>query len=214
MSKNLFNISSTPVITFNTANDSQGGMQIPLDDYGNILSKNYNLEKGFYNKPIQINISKLFYIKKINIGLGDIIDFFTRKLYIKDLIVYLTDGNCGCEARRIKFNKWFKIPFIKFGFRTLYAKDLMEIQSKKNKKGSKENKLNSSTFIDKNTNKIISEKDVIIGDSNASSDIAYVNYVKENKKNIETTNPTPNVTRNPPVNPSRISGGCGCRNKK
>jgi len=208
------NIKNNSTFTFNTTGslDSAGYRFFMDNDNKIILPK--NPEYGFYNKIINIKFSKLFYIKKINIGLGDIIDFFTRKLYIKDLIVYLTDGNCGCEARRIKFNKWFKIPFIKFGFRTLYAKDLMEIQSKKNKKVSKENKLNPSTFIDKNTNKIISEKDVIIGDSNASSDIAYVNYVKENKKNIETTNPTPNVTRNPPVNPSRISGGCGCRNKK
>lgn len=43
------------------------------------------------------------------LGLGDIIDFFTRYSGLKMLIMWITDGKCGCEERRKKFNKFFSI---------------------------------------------------------------------------------------------------------
>jgi hypothetical protein len=211
MHTNLFQ-ASTPVITFNTAVDADGvGNPIYMDDGGKLIDNNYTLEYGFYNKPIKINISKLFYIQKKYIGLGDIIDFFTKKLYIKDLIVYLTNGNCGCEARRVKFNKWFKIPYIKFVVRELYAKDLIKLENKK----ADNNKKNKSqpVLVDKKNNKILSKDNIIVGGSpnslkrNSHSDSV---YIKESHKPNNTTNTTNNV----PVTPSRIGGGCGCRNKK
>lgn len=105
--------------------------QLFLDSKGNIITNN-NLEYGVYNKIISININKLFFIKIKKIGCGDIIDFITRKTGLKSLIVYLTKGNCGCEERRIKFNK-FLIPYwFEFKTRHLYDIDHKVLQKNKN----------------------------------------------------------------------------------
>lgn len=42
-------------------------------------------------------------------GLGDVIDFFTRYTGLKAIIMWATNGNCGCEERRKRFNKIFSI---------------------------------------------------------------------------------------------------------
>lgn len=212
MHTNLFH-SSAPVITFNSATDSEGGSNpIYMDDGGKLIDNNYTLEYGFYNRPIKINISKLFYVKKNYIGLGDIIDFFTKKLYIKDLIVYLTNGNCGCEARRIKFNKWVKIPYIKFAVRDLYAKDLIKLENKKPINNTKENKT-QSVLIDKKNNKILSKDNIIIeGSSNILKKNSHSEqvYLKESQRPVDNTQTNNKV----PVTPARIGGGCGCRSKR
>ena len=48
---------------------------------------------------------------KHTIGSGDIIDYFTSITGIKKFIIYITKGNCGCEARRKKFNNMLTIPY-------------------------------------------------------------------------------------------------------
>lgn len=66
-----------------------------------------------YNKYINFNftIKKVIKIHKHLIGSGDIIDYITFITGIKRFIIYITKGNCGCEARRQKFNKVLKIPY-------------------------------------------------------------------------------------------------------
>lgn len=119
--------------TFNTTGSmsSSDNFKAYLDNDGNIID-NSQLDYGYHHIPISINISKLFIIKRHTLGLGDIIDFFTKKLYIKDLIVYLTKGNCGCEERRIVFNKWFKFVWFTFTIRSLYLQDHEMINRLKN----------------------------------------------------------------------------------
>lgn len=104
-----------------------------LDDQGNVIDKS-RLEYGVYNKAIEIKFSKLFYIKKHQIGFGDIIDFITEKIKIKDLIIYLTKGNCGCEKRRILFNKLLKFTWFSIRWRTLYVQDFEVLDYVKNSK--------------------------------------------------------------------------------
>ena len=118
--------------TFNS-NITQNGnsvVKVFLDKTGNIIDNN-KIEYGVYNKAINIRITKLFFIKKHKLGIGDIIDFFTKTFYIKNLIVYLTKGNCGCEARRIKFNKYY-IPWYTFKIREIYFQDEENLNTIKN----------------------------------------------------------------------------------
>ena len=75
---------------------------------------------GTYNVPADWNINQInntIYKKTIiilikTIGLGDIVDFITKYTGIKYLIIKATKGNCGCEARRKKFNQYVSIPYI------------------------------------------------------------------------------------------------------
>lgn len=102
-----------------------------LDSKGNIIANN-NLEYGVYNKIISINIQKFLFVKVKKIGFGDIIDFITRKTGLKIFIAYITNGNCGCEERRIKFNK-FRIPYmLSIHTRQLYDVDYQMIEKNKN----------------------------------------------------------------------------------
>ncbi len=66
-----------------------------------------------YSKYINFNFTfkKVIKIYKHAIGSGDIIDYFTSITGIKKFIIYITKGNCGCEARRKKFNKILTIPY-------------------------------------------------------------------------------------------------------
>ena len=82
-------------------------------------------------KVINLNFKfqKVFKIKLnfVSLHIGDIIDYITKKTGIKKLIIKLTNGNCGCEARRIKFNKWFQIPILSFKFDKLNFKNKTDI---------------------------------------------------------------------------------------
>jgi hypothetical protein len=69
--------------------------------------KNKNI---IYSKKIHIKFLKSLVVFKKEIGVGDIVDFITTYTGIKWLIIKLTKGNCGCEKRRILFNKWLTIP--------------------------------------------------------------------------------------------------------
>lgn len=154
-----------------------------LDDDGNII--NYEeREYGVYNKTISINYHRLFYIKKYSIGLGDVIDYITEKTKIKDLIIYLTKGNCGCEERRILFNKWIKIPWYWFKFRELYVEDYDVISTIKY---AKKNNVKLSKF----KKNILHRKEPTMN----------------NKENTQRDTVKPK-----PVEVEKIKG-CGCKNK-
>ena len=109
--------------TFNTSGSmhTKDNFKLFLDNSGNIIDKR-QLEYGIYNKIIKIEYNKLFLIKLHKLGFGDIIDFITKILYIKKLVIYLTNGNCGCEQRRIKYNKFY-IFWYSFKMRDLYVQD-------------------------------------------------------------------------------------------
>lgn len=211
MASSLYPADKVPSYTFNTSTDGDSSFKAYLDKNGNI--ENHSLEYGFYNKSIEIHISKLFYLKKIYVGFGDIIDFFTRKLYIKDLIVYLTNGNCGCEARRIKFNKWFKIPFIVLKSRTLYANDLELLQKiKQKKKKSKEPIIQKEiVYTNKETGKQYTTNNILIKEMemNKQSNTQINTYVRPGQNTSDSSTSKPR-----PVQPAQISGGCGCRKNK
>lgn len=96
--------------------------QLFSDENGTILNKNY-VEYGVYNKIINLEFKKVFILKKHIIGFGDIVDWITTITKIKDLIIFITKGNCGCEKRRLLFNKWLKFYWFSFKFRTIYADD-------------------------------------------------------------------------------------------
>jgi len=111
--------------TFNTTGmmGSAGKpLQLFLDENGNIINRN-KVEYGSYNKIIDFEFKKVLLLKKHYVGLGDVIDWITKITKIKNLIIYLTRGNCGCEARRIKFNKWFKFYWFTIKFRQIYSDD-------------------------------------------------------------------------------------------
>jgi len=119
--------------TFNTTGSMTGNSsnQLYLDSDGNIINRN-KIEYGQYNKIIKINFNfnKFMMLKKKYIGIGDIIDFITKKTGIKKFMVWITKGNCGCEARRIKFNK-YKLFYYVIKFREIYANDLIVIKKQK-----------------------------------------------------------------------------------
>lgn len=90
--------------------------------------------KLFYYKAFEwkLEFKKTFNFDVVFVSLhiGDIIDFITRMTGIKKLIVKLTNGNCGCEARRKKFNKWFALPLIKIWFSEHDMLDQYELDRK------------------------------------------------------------------------------------
>jgi len=183
---NLFNAH----FTFNTTGsmNSRDNFRAHLDKNGNIID-NSKLEYGYYNYPISINFSKLLLIKRHSIGLGDIIDFFTKKLYIKNFIMFVTKGNCGCEERRVLFNKWFKFVWFSLSFRPLYLQDSDTINRIKYLR---KNKINITPETPAFRPKLPTRKDV------ALNEITEVNGEKPN-----------------PVKPEQIKKSCGCsRGKK
>lgn len=94
--------------TFNTSSTSDGNggtHSIPNDFHLK------NLTNIIYKKTIIILIKM--------IGLGDVVDFITKYTGIKYLIIKITKGKCGCEARRKKFNEYMSIPYITIGLQPL-----------------------------------------------------------------------------------------------
>ena len=93
----------TDRFTFNSSSTSDGNggtYDIPSDFH----LKSNNINNIIYKKSI------IFLIKTI--GLGDIIDFITHYTGIKYIIIKITKGKCGCEARRKKFNQYVSIPYL------------------------------------------------------------------------------------------------------
>lgn len=188
--KNLFDAQ----FTFNSSGSmhAKESFKVFLDNNGNIIDKDQR-EYGIYNKVLKINISTLLFIKKHYVGLGDIIDFITRKLYIKALLIYLTNGNCGCETRRILFNKWVQIPWFSIHKRPLYLDDEEILNDVKNYK-----KRNIKLQLKEEYNKII-------GGSLPSMKRFFMN----NDQNTEQQQPKPEAPK--PVKPK---GGCGCGQRR
>jgi hypothetical protein len=119
--------------TFNTSGEMESNFkpfQLFIDNNGNIVDRSF-IEYGVYNKIINFQFKKLLMIKKNKIGLGDVIDWITTITKIKDFIIYITKGNCGCEERRIKFNKWFNFYWFSFKFRDIYANDYYIVPKQK-----------------------------------------------------------------------------------
>ena len=83
-----------------------------LDGY-NLTSKK---DVELYNKMKLKNHKKHVVMRfgMMEKGIGDIIEYFTTKLGIKWLILKLFK-ECGCEKRRIYFNKWhIYLPFFEY----------------------------------------------------------------------------------------------------
>lgn len=157
--------------TFNTTGEMGSHMkpfQLFLDENGNIINRN-SVEYGIYNKIIIIDFKKVLMLKKHFIGLGDIIDWITTITKIKNLIIYLTKGNCGCEQRRIKFNKLFKFYWFSIKFREIYSDDLYVIPRQK-------------TFL---KNLAIKEKIIVPNNSQQQLPIQPININQTNKKPIK-----------------------------
>lgn len=177
---------------FNTTGsvNSRDAFSAFIDNDGNIVDQ-ANLEYGVYNKSISISYNKLFYVKKHKIGFGDAIDYITNITKLKDLIMFLTKGNCGCEARRKLFNKWFSFPWYTIQSRELYIQDLEVLKYIKN---SKKHKRKLPSLKDKLSKLQKTFEPKIVNDPiNAEPDA----FVKEKQK---------------PIEPAKIKG-CGCKNK-
>lgn len=168
---------------------------VELDKYNNIKEEQNNI----YYKIINLNFEfkKVFKIKLnfVSLHIGDIIDYITKKTGIKKLIIKLTNGNCGCEARRIKFNKWFKVPIIFFKFDKLNYKD--EINLAKIKQDAQD-------VIDQNNVKL-SEEQII---ENIKLNMINKKFERYNEFNV-----TPAMDTDP-QRTNKKSGGCGCGARK
>jgi len=215
-----------PTYTFNSSGgfDGKNNFKVFLDSQGN-LKDTRNRPFGMYNIPI--DIQTLIYFNIFYIGLGDIIDFFTKKLYIKNLIMFITKGKCGCEERRKLFNKFLKIPyFIKIQKRRLYFEDHEIIEQLKTARKNKISLIKKTTFLEKDLedfNKVKNEYDNYFKESKLDFFQSVNNYKKQFKKNNMTNEENKKTTHQPvkhpnenkpkPVNYKEIKGGCGCNKK-
>jgi hypothetical protein len=107
---NVF-VSNTMYTNYNSKTlgiDANTGTQNVIDSVKYFNNKKEENEYIYY-KVINFKFQKVFKIKLnfVSLHIGDIIDYITKKTGIKKLVIKLTNGNCGCEARRVKFNKWF-----------------------------------------------------------------------------------------------------------
>ena len=165
---------------------------IDKEKYQNDIEEQKNY---LYYKVINLNFKfqKVFKIKLnfVSLHIGDIIDYITKKTGIKKLIIKLTNGNCGCEARRIKFNKWFQIPILSFKFDKLNFKNKMDIVIDEESKEDviKQTKIKNEELIEQVKLNMINKH---YGIEN--------NLYVHNNSNDTSTNKKP--------------GGCGCGAKK
>jgi hypothetical protein len=127
-----FSNTSTGFQNFSVNTDPRRFKGIQID---NFLRDKQNQKNFLLYKIISWHFSfeKVFKIEyiKLSLHIGDIIDFITKITGIKKLIIKLTNGNCGCEQRRIKFNKWFFIPLLKIKLDKLSYADQIELDSNK-----------------------------------------------------------------------------------
>jgi len=207
---NAYTNSPTGVMSYPSANIPVT-KTIKIDD-GKYQFSLEQRKKYIYYKPFIFEFKKVLTIKieKVSLQIGNIIDFITRYTGIKKLIVWLTKGNCGCEARRIKFNNLFyiKLPLIQFlnlsyGDNIDYQKYLEQQEYEnyvtnlhKQEKTFQENKKKKQEFFDN----------------------MYADKITENMKS-ETTNTSnlatvPQNTVSPPSPKAPKKGGCGCGAKK
>jgi len=144
-----------------------------------------------YYKVINFKFQKVFKIKLnfVSLHIGDIIDYITKKTGIKKLIIKLTNGNCGCEARRIKFNKWFQIPIISFKFDKLNFKNKIDIG-----------------IAEESIEYVIKEEDIKNKNEQIYEQIK-LNMINK-QHNIENNLFVHNTSNGTPTN--KKPGGCGC----
>lgn len=215
-----------PVYTFNSSGsfDGKQNFKVFLDSNGN-LKDTRNRSFGMYNIPIDIQTLISFNI--LYIGLGDIIDFFTKKLYIKNLIMFITNGKCGCEERRKRFNKLLQIPyFIIIQKRLLYFDDHEVIEAIKIARKNKISMIKKTTFLEKELEEITKFKNQYDNHFNESK-IDFFKSVnnykqnfkpnimnnKQNQKTVQQSVNNQNENKPKPVNYKEIKGGCGCNKK-
>ena len=141
------NLNDAPFVIGTVQSNSPNG---PVAHHLNYNFENKNndifVEKNKYEESIKYKKQFIFYktynfefkkaltlhFKTVSLHIGDIIDFITRHTGIKKLIIWLTKGNCGCEARRVKFNEWFKIKVPILKFRKLSYSDIIDIKRNEN----------------------------------------------------------------------------------
>jgi hypothetical protein len=197
---NVF-VSNTMYTNYNSrtlAIDANTGAQNVIDSVKYFNNKKEENEYIYY-KVINLNFKfqKVFKIKLnfVSLHIGDIIDYITKKTGIKKLIIKLTNGNCGCEARRVKFNKWFKIPILLFKFDKLSYKNKIDIESQEK---------TEQDIIDKQDAKR-KEEEII---ENVKLNMINKKFEKDVEyNNIHAMNPESSSTNKKP-------GGCGCGAKK
>lgn len=208
----IMNNTHSTNFTFNSSGsfDFNENFKIYYDSHGNIRGDSQRLF-GNYNFPINISIKKLLMINVSKIGLGDIIDFFTKKLYIKNFIMFLTKGNCGCEERRIFFNKWIKIPYkISFSSRKLFEDDSDLLYEFKKMKKNKVKIKQIKTHYD-STMELFDSKKKEYEDFFEKQKGIFKSMSTDHKNNFKT--PVNDSNKVKPVDPKQIKGGCGCGKK-
>ena len=167
-----------------------------------------NEEKNYiFYKKINFEFKKSFKVKLINVSLhlGDVIDFITRYTGIKKLIMWATNGNCGCEARRVKFNEWFKIPLIMFKLESFNYSDYIDIKKQnKNINNDSTNKKLYTSYNEYKKNLIQEENNMLI------HNVINKNFEKGIMK--LPAGITAPMVLNPGSTPT--TSGCGCGSKK
>lgn len=205
---------TTFVIGTMQSNSPNGPVSHPLNY--NIENNNNNvfIEKNKYEESINYTKQFLFYkvfdlqfqkaltfkFEIVSLHVGDIIDFITKTTGIKKLIVWLTKGNCGCEARRIKFNEWFKIKLPILKFQPLMYSDIVNLKRHKNIK-LQENKFKEYHQLNSNKTQKEIEKQKIFEQLYGSSTYSSVSQ-------------TPEQAANNPKSSTNKKQGCGCEAKK
>ena len=192
------------VLMHNSNNNNNNSEILDKEKY-----KKYKIEEKNYifYKKINFEFKKSFKVKLITVSLhfGDVIDFITRHTGIKKLIMWATNGNCGCEARRVKFNEWFKIPLIFFKLDSFNYADYIDIKKQnKNINNDPSNKKLYTSYAEYKKNLIQEENNILI------HNVINKNFEKGIMK-LPTGIKEPmvlNPTNTPPTS------GCGCGSKK
>ena len=112
MSGESYSVDASDTFTRDGINEFNG-----LDVTKYIETKKNNITSN-YSKYINFTFTfkRVLKIYKHTVGSGDVIDYFTSITGIKKFIIFVTKGNCGCEARRKKFNKFLTIPYYTMTF--------------------------------------------------------------------------------------------------
>ena len=191
---NVF-VSNTMYTNYNSKTlgiDANTGTQNVIDSVKYFNNKKEENEYIYY-KVINFKFQKVFKIKLnfVSLHIGDIIDYITKKTGIKKLVIKLTNGNCGCEARRVKFNKWFKIPVLLIKFDQLSYKNKIDIE----KQEETEQDIIDKENAQRREEEIIENVKLKMINKKFEKDVEY--------NNIHAMNPGSSST-------NKKSGGCGC----
>lgn len=205
---------TTFVIGTMQSNSPNGPVFHPLNYNVENQNNDVFIEKNKYEESINYTKQFLFYkvfnfefqkaltfkFETVSLHIGDIIDFITKTTGIKKLIVWLTKGNCGCEARRIKFNEWFKVKLPILKFQPLMYSDIVNLKRHKNIKR-QENKFKEYQQFNRDKTQKEIEKQKIFEQLYGSSTYSSVSQ-------------TPEQSANDLKSPTNKKQGCGCGAKK